>query len=485
MSRPFSAFRANARDHRAGILVAALSAAFGVALVSGVNVLGAFIGSSGMGEHGSVQLALAIVAGIFFVIAVYVGAIVTTNTFATVIAGRTRTIALLRLIGSSARAQRRSVATEGLAVGLIGAAVGGAAAAVLALGAVRIFVATGTLPEGDYPVLTPPVVGPLVIVVLTTWLASWIGSRRVLSVTPIQALGASQERPARVVRTRGRLAVSLVLVLGGGALLALGLLLGLGVLIRAGGLLADLSPYGVLVSMAGGLFSFTGVVLAAPFFLPAVLRVVGVLGGLVVGRGAAGRLAAANAVRNPERSSRTAIGLVIGVTLITMFVVAASTWQDLIQKASAREPGMYEGVGDVIGGTLAVFTVLVGFSAVIAACGVVNTLSLSVLQRGRELGLLRALGFSAAQVRRMILAESAQLTVASVLTGLVLGTLYGWIGAQSLLGMIPGGGLLAPVLPVAFLAAIVLAAAALAVVAALAPTRRATRVSPVEALVVE
>jgi putative ABC transport system permease protein len=190
-------------------------------------------------------------------------------------------------------------------------------------------------------------------------------------------------------------------------------------------------------------------------------------------------------VRNPERSSRTAIGLVIGVTLITMFVVAASSWLQQIQEAAAKQPGVYEGADSVIGGTLAVFTVLVGFSAVIAACGVVNSLSVSVLQRRRELGLLRALGFSAAQIRRMILAESAQLVVASVVTGLVLGTAYGWIGAQSLLGMIPGGGLLAPALPWPFLAAIALAAAALAVVAALAPTRRATRVSPVEALAVE
>jgi len=297
----------------------------------------------------------------------------------------------------------------------------------------------------------------------------------------VQALGAAQERPARVVRSRGRLAVSLVLIVGGGALLALGLLLGLHVLAPVSAFLAGISPYGVLVAMAGGILSFTGVVLAAPFFLPTVLRGVG----LLFGRGAAGRLAAANAVRNPERSSRTAIGLVIGVTLITMFVVAASTWLELIQDASAREPGPYAGVPEITGGVLAVFTVLVGFSAVIAACGVVNTLSLSVLQRGRELGLLRALGFSAAQVRRMILAESAQLTVASVLTGLVLGTLYGWIGAQSLLGGIPGGALLAPVLPWPFLVAIVLAAAALAVAAALAPTRRATRLSPVEALAVE
>lgn len=481
MSRPFSAFRANARDHRAGILVAALSSAFGVALVGGVDVLAAFIGGSSMGERASVQLALAIVAGIFFVVAVYVGAIVTTNTFATVIAGRTRTIALLRLIGSSARAQRRSVAGEGLAVGLIGAAVGGAAAAVLSLLAVRLLVMTGVLPEAQYPVLSLLMVPPAVVVVLTTWLASWVGSRRVLAVTPVQALGAAQERPAAAVRSRGRLAVSLVLILSGSALLVLGLLLGTGAFVRVSAALAQLSSYGVLVALPGGILSFTGIVLVAPFFLPAVLRAIG----LLLGRGAAGRLAAANAVRNPERSSRTAIGLVIGVTLITMFVVAASTWQQLIRDAQANEPGMYQGADEIIGGTMTVFTVLVGFSAMIAACGVVNTLSLSVLQRGRELGLLRALGFTAAQVRRMVLAESAQLTVASVLTGLALGTVYGWIGAQSLLGMIPGGGVLAPVLPWPFLAAIVLGAAVLAVVAALAPTRRATRVSPVAALAVE
>ncbi|WP_285116847.1 ABC transporter permease [Leifsonia sp. fls2-241-R2A-40a] len=481
MSRPFSAFRANARDHRAGILVAGLSSAFGVALVGGVNVLGAYIGASSMGEHGSVQIALTVVAGIFFVVAVYVGAIVTTNTFATVIAGRTRTIALLRLIGSSARTQRRSVASEGLAVGLIGAAVGGAIAAVLALVAVRLLVATGVLPEASYPVLSVEMVPPAVAVVLTTWLASWVGSRRVLSVTPMQALGAAEERPARAVRSRGRLVVSLLLLIAGTALLILGLLLGLGAFAALSATLATLSPYGVLIALPGGILSFTGIILAAPFFLPAVLRAVG----LLLGRGAAGRLAAANAVRNPERSSRTAIGLVIGVTLITMFVVAASTWQQLIRDAAAREPGMYEGADGVIGGTLAVFTVLVGFSAVIAACGVVNTLSLSVLQRGRELGLLRALGFSAAQVRRMVLAESVQLTVASVLTGLILGTAYGWIGAQALLGSIPGGGLLVPALPWPFLVCILVGAATLAVLAAVAPTRRATRVSPVAALSVE
>ena len=88
--------------------------------------------------------------------------------------------------------------------------------------------------------------------------------------------------------------------------------------------------------------------------------------------------------------------------------------------------------------TVGVFTVLIGFSALIAAVGMVNTLSLSVLQRTRELGLLRALGFDRRQLRGMIVAESAALTLAATLTGVVLGLGYGWAGAQSLLGTCTG-----------------------------------------------
>jgi putative ABC transport system permease protein len=476
------AFRANAREHRASILVAALSSAFGVALLACTNVLGAYIAGSALGGGPSVTIALAVVAGVFFVIAVYVGAIVTTNTFATIIAGRTRTIALLRLIGSTARAQRRSVAGEGFAVGVVGASAGGAVAAALSMLATRALIATGALPDASYPVLTPSLLAPVAVVVLTTWLASWVGSRRVLTVTPVQALGAAQERPAAAIPSRGRVGAVIALLVPGCALLAVGLLLGLGVFRTSGSeLLVGLGPYGVLVAVLGGILSFTGIVLAAPLFLPSVLRVAG----LLLGRGAATRLAAANAVRNPERSSRTAIGLVIGVTLVTMFVVAAESWLQMIHEAARKEPALYEGAESVLTVTMVVFSVLVGFSAVIAAVGVVNSLSLSVLQRARELGLLRALGFTGGQVRRMVLAESVQITITGVVTGLVLGTAYGWIGAQSLLGGIPGGGLVVPALPWAYLGAVAVAGAILSILASVAPTRRATRISPVVALAVD
>ena len=89
------------------LLVAALAGTFGVALLHVTGLLAAAIAADDVtGGSATVALMLGIVATVFIVIAVYVSAIVTANTVSTVVAGRTRLIALLRLIGSSARAQR-------------------------------------------------------------------------------------------------------------------------------------------------------------------------------------------------------------------------------------------------------------------------------------------------------------------------------------------------------------------------------------------
>ena len=61
---------------------------------------------------------------------------------------------------------------------------------------------------------------------------------------------------------------------------------------------------------------------------------------------------------------------------------------------------------------------LVAVSAVIAGVGLVNLLTIGVVQRRRELGLLRALGVSNGQVRRMVLLEAAHITIAATATGL-------------------------------------------------------------------
>jgi putative ABC transport system permease protein len=461
------------KEHGSSILVAGLSSAFGVALLQVTGALSAVIrGDDTTGSSVTAGIMLGIAAVVFIVIAVYVGAIVTANTFATIVAGRARTIALLRLIGSSARTQRRAVAREGLVVGLVGSGAGAVVGTALAVAIARIAVATDTIPDFDYGWNDPVLLVPIVGVVLTTWLASWVGSRRVLTVTPLEAIGGSQERSRDQLRgNRGRNGVAITLIVIGGALLGLGMVVGL------------VNPLGVLIGVVGGVLSFTGLVLAAQLIMPPALRVVG----RMLGRSPSARLAAENALRYPERSSRTTIGVVIGVTLITMFGVAVASFKQLLLLASAEQgPEMRQGIEQMLDAITGVFSALIGVSALIAAVGLINSLSLSVLQRTRELGLLRALGFSTRQLRRMVLAESVQLTATAVIVGLVLGTVYGWIGAQSLLGSVNGvPGIVAPAVPWTLLAIVVGAAALLTAVATITPSRRATRVSPVTALAVE
>jgi putative ABC transport system permease protein len=460
------------REHIPSVLVAGLSSAFGVSVLQFFTVLTQIIlADSVTGQSDTVVFILGFVAYVFIAIAIYVGAVVTANTFSTIIAGRTRTIALLRLIGSSAVTQRRAVAREGLVVGIVGALAGAVVGSLVTTAAVAVTVAIGVVPDIGFDFYTLSLFLPVIAVALTTWLASWIGSRRVLVVTPMQATGAATESSREEsMASRGRSIVAVGLFVLGGLILVASMLLGL------------LHPGAVLVGIVGGLLSFTGLVMGAHLVMPPVLRLVGRL----LGSSAPSRLAAENAVRYPERSSRTTIGLVIGVTLVTMFAVALQSYQNLIAAAQANDPTYYAGIDTTLLITVIVFSVLVGFSALIAAVGMVNNLSLSVLQRTRELGLLRALGFTGRQVRAMIVAESAQLTLASVVVGLALGSFYGWAGAQSLLGSISGSpGIVPPGMPLPFLAGVVVLAGVLTITASVGPSRRATRIVPVAALAVE
>jgi putative ABC transport system permease protein len=457
------------RELGPSILVAALGSAFGVAVLEASGILAQLIMADDVtGSSGTVRMMLAIVAIVFIAIAIYVGAIVTANTFSTIIAGRTRTIALLRLVGSSAAAQRRAVAREGLLVGALGSVIGAIAGILLAVVAVEIGKAIDFIPALDYSFADPIVLLPVVAVVLTTWFASWVGSRRVLTVSPMEATGNAVESGFDdIAEHKGRRAVAIALFALGVGFLVLGMLVGL------------VTPLGVLIGVVGGILSFTGLVIGADMVMPPALRLVG----RVLGSGAPARLASENALRYPQRSSRTTIGLVIGVTLVTMFAVTVESFLSMMRAAQEAQPEVYQGTEQVLVVVVVVFSVLMGFSALIAAVGMVNNLSLSVLQRTRELGLLRALGFTAGQVRRMIVAESAQLTAAAVVVGLVLGVFYGWAGAQSLLGAMAGSpGLVLPAIPLALVGIVVLAAVVLTIAASVAPSGRATRISPVAAL---
>ncbi|AQQ15711.1 ABC transporter permease YtrF precursor [Corynebacterium glaucum] len=117
----------------------------------------------------------------------------------------------------------------------------------------------------------------------------------------------------------------------------------------------------------------------------------------------------------------------------------------------------------------------------IAVVGLSNTVALSVTERTREIGLLRALGALRSQITGMILAETLLLASAASLIGMAFGVLFGIAGAHALLG---GEQLYVfaavPWLSLAVLLVGLLAAAALA---ALVPARRAAAIPPVAALV--
>jgi len=209
--------------------------------------------------------------------------------------------------------------------------------------------------------------------------------------------------------------------------------------------------------------------------------------GRLFGRSAVARLAAANATRHPERSARMTVGVMIGVTLVTLFAVAVESTRAVLTATSGG--ALPDDIAALLDTVSAVVIAIVGFSGVIAGVGLVNLLALGVAQRRRELGLLRALGLSAVQARRMVLLEAAQVTVAALAAGLVLGVVYGWAGAQSLLGSVPTEPAMGPVatfvppaVPLGPLALVVAATAALTLIAAAAPARAATRAGAVEAL---
>jgi putative ABC transport system permease protein len=133
-------------------------------------------------------------------------------------------------------------------------------------------------------------------------------------------------------------------------------------------------------------------------------------------------------------------------------------------------------VGSQITGFLRLFYVLLAMAVIIAIFGIVLTLALSVFERTREIGLLRAVGLSRRSVRAMIRWEAIIVALIGALVGLILGVFLGVVSVSA----IPEFKALS--IPWASMVVFLLAAAIFGVLAAILPARRAARLNVLQAI---
>ena len=130
---------------------------------------------------------------------------------------------------------------------------------------------------------------------------------------------------------------------------------------------------------------------------------------------------------------------------------------------------------------LAMVYVLLSLAIIIALFGITNTLALSIVERTRELGLLRAVGMTRRQLRRMIRWEAVLIALFGTVGGIGVGTFFGWAVMQAL----KDEGFQVFNVPVTQLVVIAVLAGLFGVLAALAPARRAAKLDVLQAIATE
>lgn len=148
--------------------------------------------------------------------------------------------------------------------------------------------------------------------------------------------------------------------------------------------------------------------------------------------------------------------------------------------SNARFKQHYE---DLINQQFAFFNAIIGIAVIVGLLGIVNTLSMSVIERTREIGVLRALGGSRWRVRRTMLDESLLISLGGCLAGIAAGLLVGivWIysvRASTLVGLNLH-------IPVSILVLTAVLGVIIGTLAAILPARRAAHLDPLQALTYE
>jgi putative ABC transport system permease protein len=247
----------------------------------------------------------------FGIIALFVGSFVIANSLSITVTQRTREFATLRTLGATRRQIRRSVLLESFVMGLFASVVG----LFLGLGLAKflfwLFGEVGfTLPNTGLLFKTRTIIVCLVVGTLVTMLASLRPARRATRVPPIAAVREGAKLPpGRFAKYRGV----------GSATLAV-----LGFLALAYGMWGASGTGPVLAFMGiGAVLIFFGVALFTAQLIRPLAAVLGIPGDRLAG--APGILARENAIRNPQRTGSSAAALMIGLTLVTLVTMLATS----------------------------------------------------------------------------------------------------------------------------------------------------------------
>jgi putative ABC transport system permease protein len=167
-------------------------------------------------------------------------------------------------------------------------------------------------------------------------------------------------------------------------------------------------------------------------------------------------------------------GAALGPARAAVTAATATAGQPRVQDRAQYQASAASYVTTVLG----LVYVMLALAIVIALMGVANTLSLSIHERTRELGLLRALGQTRAQARGMIRWESVIIAVFGTLGGVILGTFLGWAVVRSSSGASLAMFAASPLQLILFL----VLGAVTGILAGIRPARRAARLNMISAI---
>ncbi|MEV6330446.1 ABC transporter permease [Streptomyces sp. NPDC051909] len=281
-------------------------------------------------QSGRTMYAVVLTAALSFVlIAMAVARMVVTNTFSVVLAQRARRLALLRCVGTDRDQLRRIIRRQGLLLGLLASATGlaaGAAACALGGALVNGLADLGPIHLSLMPGIWTFVLGGLFGVLLTLW-AVRKPARAASAVPPVAVLAAGGDARLPEPGSRAlREIVTVLMLIGGGALLGLGALGG--------------SPLALLAVTLGAILTFFAVLRYARHLLPPLVALLG----LALRRpfGIVGRLSVQQLRANAARTGAAASAMLVGVTVAVSAVTAIGvTKGGLNQLLADRMPAVF------------------------------------------------------------------------------------------------------------------------------------------------